>query len=110
MQCISCKIAKNKVHVVIADGCQAENTTIHSTTDTSLDIIISWPETNLAEVARIPCPCGSLTISGQFATRQCGGSFIMGAEWQAENINPCNLSENARQICQLTTVSSIIMY
>ena len=72
--------------------------------DGNLTITITWPETNLAEVAVVTCPCGTLNITAQVATRRCGGNFINGAQWDTANVDPCNLSDNARRICKLSTV------
>ena len=69
-----------------------------------MTITITWPETNLAEVAVVTCPCGTLNITAQVATRRCGGNFINGAQWDTANVDPCNLSDNARRICQLSDV------
>ena len=69
-----------------------------------MTITITWPETNLAEVAVVTCPCGTLNITAQVATRRCGGNFINGAQWDTANVDPCNLSDNARRICQLSEV------
>ena len=70
-----------------------------------MTITITWPETNLAEVAVVTCPCGTLPITGSVATRRCGGDFINGAQWETPDADPCNLSDNARRICQLSGVS-----
>ena len=92
-------------YILILDGCRSTTTPIPSVSgDGNLTIIITWPETNLAEVAEVTCPCGTLNITAQVATRRCGGNFINGAKWDTPNIDPCNLSDNARRICQLSEV------
>ena len=89
----------------LLDGCQSNITLIRSVSgDDNLTITIVWPETNLAEVAEVTCPCGTLIITAQVATRRCGGNFINGAKWDIANIDPCNLSDSARRICQLSEV------
>ena len=87
------------------DGCPTAATVILSVSgDGNLSISITWPETNLGAVAEVSCPCGTLNISAQLATRYCGGNFISGANWLQEHSTPCNLSDNARRICQLSLV------
>ena len=93
------------------DGCQSTTTSIPSVSgDGNLTITITWPETNLAEVAVVTCPCGTLNITAQVATRRCGGNFINGAQWDTANVDPCNLSDNARRICQLSEVLYICFF
>ena len=92
-----------KIKILVLDGCRSTTTTIPSASgDTNLTITITWPETNLAEVTEVACPCGTLNIIAQVTTRLCGGNFINGAQWDTANIDPCNLSDNARRICQLS--------
>ena len=92
-------------HYSHTDGCQSTNTSIPSVSgEGNLTITITWPETNLAEVAVVTCSCGTLNITAQVATRRCGGNFINGAQWDTANVDPCNLSDNARRICQLSEV------
>ena len=100
------------IHIIIIylDGCQPNTTLISSVSgDGNLTITITWPETNLAEVAVVTCLCGTLNITAQVATRHCGGNFINGAQWDTADVDPCNLSENARRICQLSEVTKIII-
>ena len=88
-----------------SDGCPSTTTSIPSASgDNNLMITITWPETNLAEVAVVTCPCGTLNITAQVATRRCGGSFINGTQWDTANVDPCNLRDNARRICRLSEV------
>ena len=92
---------------LIADGCRSTTTIIPSQSgNRNLTITLTWPETNLAELAVVTCPCGTLDISAQVATRYCGGNFVTGAVWSSydPNTSPCNLSDNARKICQLSLV------
>lgn len=87
------------------DGCSAETTSIKSETG-RLDLVIQlhWLETNLGEISRIDCPCGSLTTTTLQATRYCNGSFVSGAMWEKPNDGPCDLSDLAREICLLSMV------
>ena len=89
------------------DGCRATTTTIPSISEnrTDLTISITWPETDLGDIAVVTCPCGNLNITAQVGSRYCGGTFTNGAEWSMPHIAPCNLSDNARRICQLSQVS-----
>ena len=91
---------------MLIDGCQSAITLIPSSVsgNENLTISIVWPETNLAELAEVSCPCGTLNITAQVATRYCGGDFTNGAKWLHEHSAPCNLSDNARRICQLSLV------
>ena len=96
------------IHFNYLDGCQQNITTIRSVSgDDNLTITITWPETNLAKVAVVTCPCGTLNITSQVATRRCGGNFNNGAQWDTADVDPCNLTDSARRICQLSEVTKL---
>ena len=90
------------------DGCRSATTVIQSVpADPMLDILIEWPEVNLGEEAIVKCPCGGgvdLGYGHPEARRYCGGNFIEGATWKDGFISPCNFSNQARKICNLTMV------
>ena len=94
-----------------ADGCRTATKIIPSISEnrTDLNITITWPETNLGDIAVVTCPCGNLNITAQVGSRYCGGSFTNGAEWSSPHIAPCNLSNSAREICQLSQVKKLIL-
>ena len=93
------------------DGCSTATNQIPSNSKnrTDLTIIITWLETNFGDTAVVTCPCGNLNITALVGSRYCGGSFTSGAEWSSPHIAPCNLSNSAREICQLSQVFKIII-
>ena len=67
----------------LSDGCPPEKTIILSHSGKrDLELILSWPETNIGGEAIISCPCGNGSSGGQIlqASRYCGGDFTRGAE------------------------------
>ena len=88
------------------DGCSSENTLIRSQSNSLLDFNITWPETNLGNVAIVECPCGGLNLSSTalIARRKCGGNYDVGAVWEAGIITPCNFSDEIRELCSLASV------
>ena len=72
----------------------------------NLTISISWPESNVGELAKVQCPCGNVTLGGRIliASRYCGGDFTNGGRWTNPDIAPCNFSDVSREICQLAKV------
>lgn len=91
------------------DGCASEAITIPSLTDPSLDIILTWPETNIGEEAIVVCPCGGVNLGDRtlFASRYCGGNFTHGKKWSDGHYSSCNFTDRARRICKLASVSYI---
>ena len=95
---------------VRADGCPAETTIVGIQQLGILNITLEWPEADLGKNVILQCPCGDLsdaegaTIS-RFASRVCGGTFSMGAEWEASMDTDCDLSITTRRLCQVANVS-----
>ena len=97
---------------LVIDGCPSNSTIIPSQSgDTSLDMSVHWPETNIGVEAIVDCPCGDNdTSSGTElkAFRYCGGDFTNGALWTTIDVAQCNFSDLARKICNLRNVRQII--
>ena len=95
--------------MIISDGCHSNFTIIPSHSGTErLNIVITWPETNIGGLAIVNCPCGNLSKEGQLiAIRYCGGDFTDGAVWGIPDVVQCNFSDLAREICQLKNVINI---
>ena len=92
---------------IIIDGCPSETTSIPpNRNDPFPALLITWPETNIGDTARVGCPCGNIQLmsTSLVATRRCGGSFENGARWEIANDAPCNFSDTTREICQLSNV------
>ena len=53
---------------------------------------------------RCPCEGAGLPV---VATRECGGDFINGGQWEQPVDAPCNYSDLARELCQLSEVMHI---
>ena len=89
------------------DGCEEDETILPSDT---LNITLSWPETNLGQVIELQCPCGTLSaetnksISNSKARRECGGNFTHGGVWETAHVAPCNFSQTTRRLCQIAEV------
>ena len=92
------------LHVLFcADACPAENTTVPSQSSSELDFLLQWPETPVGAVAEVQCPCVGVNLH-LVATRECGGNFISGGRWEQPVDAPCNYSDLARELCQLSEV------
>ena len=93
---------------IFSDGCRSNVTEIPSyqSGNANLTISISWPESNIGELAKVECPCGNVTLGGRIllATRYCGGDFTNGGRWTNPDVAPCNFSDVSREICQLAEV------
>lgn len=94
---------------IIQDGCSPDVTIIPPHTNkTELNVTIKWPETDLGSEARVRCPCGDngvISTDNLFATRSCQGDYKTGGNWAEPIVAPCNFSDFAREICELTSVS-----
>lgn len=77
------------------------------TNRTNISVTIEWPESNLGDDVRVRCPCGDQNASSLMATRSCRGNFNNGGLWEEAYVVPCNFSDFAREICELTEVSFI---
>ena len=112
------------------DGCRPNNTINSISSDTSLDWILEWPETDIGQIVNIRynhimvdshahmirlflalcyrCPCGPEDYDIGIirnATRQCAGTFEKGAKWDDPVDDSCTeFSATARQICNLYNV------
>lgn len=92
---------------IFLDGCASKNYLIPSYQgNRSLDFNVTWPETNLGQVAIIECPCGGLNLSSTAlqATRKCGGTYDSGAEWEIPDVSACNFTDKTRMLCELASV------
>ena len=94
--------------------CQASSTIIPSQSgNSSLNIVLYWPETEIEDTAYVSCPCGNMNIGveDEFrASRFCGGDTTNGARWEMAYVAPCNFTDNARSICQIATVRLLISF
>ena len=61
---------------------------------------VTWPETEIGQVASVPCPCGvdDPLIQG---TRRCGGTYDTGAIWEEPQCGSCQFSGKGITLCQL---------
>lgn len=71
----------------------------------------SWVESELVEVANDSCPCQRFLaeadpVAGR-VTRQCGGTYTNGAQWDDTGFGDCGLSKLALQLCEEGLVSHI---
>ena len=92
------------------DGCSSHTTVIppHHSSNSSLNISITWPESNLGVNVTVDCPCGNLMLGSDslVAHRFCGGNFRTGGEWENPIDTRCNASDISRKICELANVST----
>ena len=65
-------------NAVLLDGCESE------TVDG-----IEWPESDIGQVVRRPCPCEEFLQSGEKAKRICGGTYSHGGHWMVVDYTPC---------------------
>jgi hypothetical protein len=87
------------------DGCSSQTLLLPSSNnDSTLDMTITWPETNIGRTATVQCPCGSLNLTskGLVVTRYCGGNFNTGAVWDIADVSVCEFSSRVRRICKLS--------
>lgn len=95
----------------VQDGCAADTTIIPSqSNDSSLELEIHWPETNLGVTIIAECPCSNIQLRSSTlqSTRMCGGNYSVGAQWDAPAISACNFSDTSRQVCQLAEVYTLL--
>lgn len=92
------------------DGCPSDTTVIPPlpSSNSSLNISITWPESNLGQNVTVHCPCGNLMLGSNslIAHRFCGGDFRTGGKWERLNDTRCNASDISRRICELANVST----
>ena len=92
------------------DGCSSDTTMIprHHSSNSSMNISINWPESNLGENVTVDCPCGNLTLDSDslVAYRFCGGNFRTGGRWENPIDTRCIVSDISRRICELANVST----
>ena len=67
---------------------------------------VTWPETEIGEVASVSCPCGldDPLIQQLKGTRRCGGTYEGGARWEEPQCNSCSFTETRRELCALDQV------
>ena len=68
---------------------------------------VTWPETEIGQVASVPCPCGvsDPLIQELRGTRRCGGAYDTGALWEEPQCDSCQFSNTRLTLCQLAEVS-----
>ena len=68
---------------------------------------MTWPETEIGQVASVPCPCGvsDPLIQELRGTRRCGGAYDTGAMWEEPQCDSCQFSNTRLTLCQLAEVS-----
>ena len=84
----------------LQDGCPVE-TGVCGNVDN-----VTWPETEIGQVASVPCPCGvsDPLIQELRGTRRCGGTYDTGAVWEEPQCDSCRFSSTRRTLCQLAEV------
>ena len=70
---------------------------------------VTWPETEIGEIASVPCRCGIKDPLIQLlkGTRKCGGTYEGGAMWEERQCDSCNFTETRRELCALAEVSGL---
>ena len=71
-------------------------------------IIITWPESDIANAVTVQCPCGSINESIYRATvsRECFGNYDQQAVWLDTDISAaCSYTERLLDLCALSIVS-----
>ena len=68
--------------------------------------LVTWPETEIGQVASVPCPCGvsDPLIQLLMGTRRCGGTFEAGGVWEDSQCESCQFSSTRLALCQLAQV------
>ena len=68
---------------------------------------VTWPATEIGQVAYMPCPCGvsDPLIQELRGNRTCGGTYDTGAMWEKRQCDSCQFSSTRRTLCQLAQVS-----
>ena len=68
--------------------------------------VVTWPESEIGQVASIPCPCGvsDPLIQELRGTRRCGGTYDTGAVWEEPQCDSCVFSSTRLTLCQLAEV------
>ena len=87
----------------LQDGCPVE-TGVCGNVDN-----VTWTETEIGQVASIPCPCGvsDPLIQELRGTRRCGGTYDSGAVWEEPQCDSCQFSNTRLTLCQLAEVGSL---
>ena len=67
---------------------------------------VTWPETEIGQVASLPCPCGvnDSLVQMVTGTRRCGGTNETGAVWEEPQCGSCQFSNTRRTLCRLAQV------
>ena len=70
---------------------------------------MTWPETEIGQVASVPCPCGVSDPLIQLlrGTRRCGGTYDTGAVWEDPQCDFCQFSSTRLTLCSLAEVGSL---
>ena len=91
----------NVSSLVNADGCPKQPDSACGNVNT-----VTWPETEIGQVATVPCPCGidDPLIQLLSGTRRCGGTYDTGAEWEEAQCDSCIFSDTRRELCALAEV------
>lgn len=68
--------------------------------------LVTWPETEIGQVASVSCPCGVRDPLIQLlrGIRRCGGTYDTGAVWQEPDCDSCQFSNTRLTLCQLAEV------
>ena len=72
---------------------------------------VTWPETEIGQVASVPCPCGVSNdplIQELRGTRRCGGTYDTGAMWEVPQCDSCQFSDTRLTLCRLAEVGSFL--
>ena len=105
--CINSK-PTNQVHAppCMVDGCPE----LPASTCGNAGPVI-WPETEIGQVASVPCPCGVSNdplIQELRGTRRCGGTYDTGAMWEEPQCVSCQFSNTRLTLCRLAEVGSCL--
>ena len=67
---------------------------------------VTWPETEIGQVASVPCPCGvsDPLVQQLRGTRRCGGTYETGAVWGEPQCDRCQFSNTRLTLCELAQV------
>ena len=72
---------------------------------------VIWPETEIGQVASVPCPCGVSNdplIQELRGTRRCGRTYDTGAMWEEPQCVSCQFSNTRLTLCWLAEVGSCL--
>ena len=70
---------------------------------------VTWAETEIGQVASVPCPCGVSDPLIQLlrGTQRCGGTYEFGGMWEEPQCDSCQFSSTRLALCRLAEVGGL---